>query len=55
MMTKDDVFFPEEACVAKLREVFSNFTEAHVLKNCRHIPSHHKFSEIAQKLDAWYK
>lgn len=53
MVADDDVFFPGEACVAKLREAFSNFKEAHVLKNCRHIPSAAVFTEIAQKLDAW--
>jgi pimeloyl-ACP methyl ester carboxylesterase len=53
MVADDDVFFPGEACVEKLREAFGNFKEAHVLKNCRHIPSHHEFTEIAQKLDAW--
>ena len=53
MVADDDVFFPGEACVAKLREAFSNFKKAHVLKNCRHIPSATVFTEIAQKLDAW--
>lgn len=53
MVADDDVFFPAEPCVAKLKKAFSNFKEAHTLQHCRHIPSASHFSEISQKLNGW--
>lgn len=53
IVVDDDVFFPGEACLKKLREAFRNFKESHTLTNCQHIPSACEFTEICQYLNHW--
>lgn len=53
IVVDDDVFFPGEACLKRLKESFSGFREGHTLTHCKHIPSANEFSEICDYLDQW--
>lgn len=48
-----DVFFPEKDAIKKAKAIFKNFREAHVLKNCKHMPFINRYPEIQLQVKTW--
>lgn len=53
IVADDDVFFPGHEAIVRAKATFKNFKEAHVLKNCKHMPNKNSYSEIQQKIKIW--
>lgn len=53
VVADDDVFFPGLETIDRAKLVFKNFKEAHILKNCKHMPNKESYSEIQQKIKHW--
>lgn len=53
ILVDDDVFFPNEASLLKLKQAFSGFKDYYLLKDSKHIPASYQYPEIAACLDKW--
>lgn len=53
IVADDDVFFPGIETVERAKAIFKNFKEAHILKNCKHMPGKETYLEIQQKINYW--
>lgn len=55
MVADNDVFFPGKKVVKKAKTIFKNLKEYYILKNSKHAPSIHAYSEIENKINDWLK
>ena len=55
MIAEDDVFFPKEKAIPRMKKVFSDLREIYVLKDAKHIPNESRYDEIAEKIEDWLK
>ncbi|WP_291728867.1 alpha/beta fold hydrolase [Bernardetia sp.] len=53
MIAEDDVFFPKEKAIPRIKKVFSDVREIYVLKDSKHIPNESRYDEIAEKIEDW--
>lgn len=54
IMTADnDIFFPGETNIKRVKELYSGFQESHLLKNCKHVPPRSLYPELAAKIQEW--
>lgn len=53
IIADDDVFFPGFEAIDRAKSIFKNFKEAHVLKNCKHMPDNSTYLEIQEKIKSW--
>lgn len=53
IVADDDVFFPGLEAIERAKSIFKNFKEAHVLKNCKHMPDNSTYLEIQEKIKSW--
>ena len=53
MVVDNDIFFPGEACLKKLRAAFAGFKAHYILENSKHIPAPYQYEEISNCLDKW--
>jgi len=47
---EDDPFFPHEAVLARLRELFANLARAECLRGCRHVPSKAALGRVNEEI-----
>ncbi|MFN3529892.1 MAG: alpha/beta fold hydrolase [Bacteroidia bacterium] len=50
---ENDIFFPAEVAVVQCKACFSNFQEAYLLKESKHIPDPNSYAEIKEKIAYW--
>lgn len=53
IVADDDVFFPGKDAIKKAKAIFKNFREAHILKNCKHMPFIDRYPEIQLQIKTW--
>jgi pimeloyl-ACP methyl ester carboxylesterase len=53
IVADDDVFFPGDDAIKKAKTIFKNFKEAHILKNCKHMPFIDRYPEIQLQIKTW--
>ena len=53
IVADNDVFFPGYEAINRVKKIFKNFKEAHILKQCKHMPSKVDYLEIQQKIKDW--
>jgi pimeloyl-ACP methyl ester carboxylesterase len=53
IVADDDVFFPGLEAINRAKALFKNFKEAHIVKNCKHMPNKESYLEIQEKIKDW--
>ena len=53
MVLEGGSFFPGYEAINRVKKIFKNFKEAHILKQCKHMPSKVDYLEIQQKIKDW--
>jgi pimeloyl-ACP methyl ester carboxylesterase len=53
MVADNDIFFPGNKTLEKVKSIFPNFKGSYTLKNTKHIPAAHNYVEIEYQIKKW--
>ncbi|WP_375559279.1 alpha/beta fold hydrolase [Bernardetia sp. OM2101] len=53
IIAENDVFFPKEKAILRMKKVFSDLREIHIMKDAKHIPDTSRYDEITNKIEGW--
>lgn len=53
IIAENDVFFPKEKAIPRMKKVFSDLKEIYILKDAKHIPDESRYNEIKNKIEEW--
>lgn len=53
LIAGDDVFFPGDITLKRIKEIFEGYKESYMLKHARHVPDKSDYPVILEKLKKW--
>ncbi|WP_338762555.1 alpha/beta hydrolase [Bernardetia sp. ABR2-2B] len=53
IIAENDVFFPKEKAIVRMKKVFADLREIYILKDAKHIPDESRYDEITNKIEEW--